>query len=141
MPSLVGSEMCIRDRVSTQSTWASLNGNSVGLLTGCAFSSTRVASSMMPLLLLPMMLFGGIFKNRGYYIKAFCWLEYLSPFKYTYEAHIQNEYQSLDVNPDPIKMLNMDFGLWNSAFVLIGLFVAYRLLALIILYLVRQKLQ
>lgn len=67
---------------------SSLNGNSVGLLTGCAFSSTRVASSMMPLLLLPMMLFGGIFKNRGYYIKAFCWLEYLSPFKYTYEAHI-----------------------------------------------------
>lgn len=49
---------------------SSLNGNALGLVTGSAFSTVKQATAMMPLLLLPMMLFGGLFKNRDYYIST-----------------------------------------------------------------------
>lgn len=52
-----------------------------------------------------------------------------------------NEYENMNLKPDPVEMLSMEFGLWNSIYVLIGLFVGYRILALILLAISRNKLQ
>jgi hypothetical protein len=42
-----------------------LNGNSLGLLLGSLFNEPRIAVAMLPLIMLPFMLFGGFYSNRG----------------------------------------------------------------------------
>lgn len=41
-----------------------LAGNSFGLLVGSFFSDAKVASGILPLIVLPLMLFSGFYKNR-----------------------------------------------------------------------------
>lgn len=41
----------------------SLNGNSIGLMAGCAFNDIKVATSMVPMFLLPLTIFSGFFAN------------------------------------------------------------------------------
>ena len=43
----------------------SLSGNSFGLLVGSLFSDAKVASGLLPLIVLPLVLFSGFYKNRG----------------------------------------------------------------------------
>jgi ABC-type multidrug transport system permease subunit len=43
----------------------SLSGNSFGLLVGSLFSDSKVASGLLPLIVLPLVLFSGFYKNRG----------------------------------------------------------------------------
>ena len=40
-----------------------LNGNSIGLMAGCAFNDIKVATSMVPLLFTPLIIFSGFFAN------------------------------------------------------------------------------
>ena len=40
-----------------------LNGNSMGLMAGCAFNDIKVATSIVPLILLPLIIFSGFFAN------------------------------------------------------------------------------
>lgn len=40
-----------------------LNGNSIGLMAGCAFNDIKVATSIVPLVLLPLVIFSGFFAN------------------------------------------------------------------------------
>jgi ABC-type multidrug transport system permease subunit len=42
-----------------------LAGNSFGLLVGSFFSDPKVASGIMPLIVLPLMLFSGFYKNSA----------------------------------------------------------------------------
>lgn len=65
-------------------------GNSLGLLCGSAFSDPKVASGMMPVFIMPFMLFAGFFSNRDNLWAGISWIEYLSPFKYGFDAHIHN---------------------------------------------------
>lgn len=45
----------------------------------------------MPLILLPVILFSGFFKNRNDLPKWIGWLEYISPVKYGFIAFVKNE--------------------------------------------------
>lgn len=40
-----------------------LNGNSIGLMAGCAFNEIKVATSIVPMVLLPLIIFSGFFAN------------------------------------------------------------------------------
>ena len=40
-----------------------LNGNSMGLMAGCAFNDIKVANSILPLVLMPLIIFSGFFAN------------------------------------------------------------------------------
>jgi|JI61114C2RNA_FD_contig_61_1897845_length_1879_multi_4_in_0_out_0_2 hypothetical protein len=42
----------------------SLAGNSLGFLTGSFFTDAKVAFGMLPMIVLPLMLFSGFYKNR-----------------------------------------------------------------------------
>ena len=67
----------------------SLNGNSLGLVTGTAFKDEKTAIGAMPVFMLPFMLFGGFFSNRGSFASWIGWVEYLSPFKYGFEGNLR----------------------------------------------------
>lgn len=63
-----------------------LTGNSIGLMCGSAFSNPKVAMAMMPMFIMPFMLFGGFFSNRDNLWVGVSWIEYLSPFKYGFDG-------------------------------------------------------
>lgn len=69
-----------------------LTGNSVGLLAGCAFPEQKATPGIMPMILMPLMLFSGFFSNRSKYPVYIGWLEYISPLKYSFEALVTNEF-------------------------------------------------
>ncbi len=47
----------------------------------------------VPLLILPFMGFGGFFQNRGNYGIWIGWIEYISPFKYAFQALSYNQFE------------------------------------------------
>jgi len=71
-------------------------GQALGMLIGCTFKSKEVAMQVMPLAILPIMIFGGLFVNLETIPKVFHWIQYISPIKYSYNAMLLEEFQSLD---------------------------------------------
>lgn len=65
-------------------------GNSYGLFVGSLFSDAKIASGMLPLIVLPLMLFSGFYKNRGDIPHWIGWIEYISPIKYTFVGFANN---------------------------------------------------
>ena len=49
----------------------------------------------------------GLFKNQQDFPTWIGWIEFLSPYKYAFEALCRNEYDGLYFNPDPVKILGM----------------------------------
>jgi len=62
------------------------------MATGSSFSDAKVAVGIMPLLVMPFMLFAGLYANESSIPVWIRWFQYVSPFKYAYEAAITNEF-------------------------------------------------
>lgn len=116
----------------------SFAGNSFGLLASSFFSDPKVASGLVPLIVLPLMLFSGFYKNRKDLPEWLGWIEYISPIKYSFIGLANNEYKGTNA---PISLLSFEIDMWTAAGILIGLGVATRLGSLLVLYLLRSKLQ
>lgn len=67
-----------------------LAGSSLGLLIGSVILDQKSVSSVVPILLIPFILFSGFFKNRDDLPKWIGWLEYISPIKYGFIAFTVN---------------------------------------------------
>lgn len=65
-------------------------GSSYGLLVGSFFSDAKVASGLLPLIILPLMLFSGFYKNRADLAGWIGWIEYISPIKYAFVGFARN---------------------------------------------------
>ena len=63
---------------------------------------------MMPLFIMPMMLFAGFLGNREEIWIGLRWIEYLSPFKFGFNALIHNEFKETYFRPSPIDSLNLN---------------------------------
>jgi ABC-type multidrug transport system permease subunit len=72
-----------------------LSGMAVGTVAGAAFSDITMALVVLPLILLPLMMFSGLFVNMGSLPVYFSWIKWVSPMKYAYSALMKNEYQGL----------------------------------------------
>ncbi|CAG9327735.1 unnamed protein product [Blepharisma stoltei] len=72
-------------------------GNSFGLFTGSLFKSQSGAMAGGPLITIPFVIFGGSFANLNSLPAAFSWIQYISPYKYGYEALSINEYTDLNL--------------------------------------------
>jgi len=70
-------------------------GIAIGMASTCLVSNLPTALAIMPLFLLPIMLFGGNFVNNGLIPPYLDWLKYISPIKYSYHAAMQNELAGL----------------------------------------------
>lgn len=112
-------------------------GVSMGILCGCIFSDIQVAVSAAPLAVIPFMLFGGFLINVDNIPSYFVFMEYLSPFKYSFGALAQNEYHSLDLDCEPICSplddLSISEDMITNIILLNVLTLFYRVMSVIIL--------
>lgn len=91
----------------------SLNGNSIGLMVGCAFNDIKSATGIAPMFLLPLAIFAGFFANSKQFYVWIGWIKYISPMKYAFEALATNEFTGRPYSfGDPIDVLGFDIGLW-----------------------------
>jgi ABC-type multidrug transport system permease subunit len=93
---------------------------------------------MLPLIVLPLMLFSGFYKNRKDLPVWIGWIEYLSPIKYSFVSLATNEYQGTTA---PISLLNFDTSMWESIGILIALSLFARFVSIFVLWAMRSKLQ
>ena len=86
-------------------------GSSFGMFFGCIFENPDVATNMAPILLIPLIFFGGLFTNVGDILIFLRWIPYISPVRYAFEALVRSEYEGSDINPNPIDTYNLDYGM------------------------------
>jgi len=115
-----------------------LCGSSLGLLIGSMMQDVKSVSAVVPILLIPFVLFSGLFKNTGNISMWLGWIQYISPLKYGYLAMITNETKYKDSN---IADLNFDVSFWGAIGLLIALSMGYRLLSLFFLWFLRTKIE
>merc|ERR1712224_843669 len=65
------------------------------LILGTIFSDKQLAVTLTPVLIIPFMLFAGFFVNQAQIPSFLIVFQYLSIFKYGYQALMLNEYQDL----------------------------------------------
>lgn len=68
----------------------SFNGASLGLFIGSIILDPKTASGVVPLFILPYVIFSGFFKNRADFPAWIGWIEYISPLKYGFIGFIEN---------------------------------------------------
>lgn len=66
-------------------------GSAMGMLLGTAASDASVAISLVPVTLIPFMIFSGFFINTDNVPPYFIWIEYISFIKYGFHALVLNE--------------------------------------------------
>jgi len=59
-------------------------GSSLGLMLGSVVQDAKSMSALTPILLLPMFLYSGLFKNSGNLSDWIGWIQYISPIKYAF---------------------------------------------------------
>ncbi|CAL1533116.1 unnamed protein product [Lymnaea stagnalis] len=74
---------------------------SLAYLISTICGSVTLSLAIAPPLLIPIMLFGGIFVNNGNVPVYFVWLEYLSWFKFANEVLMVNQWRNFDHIPCP----------------------------------------
>lgn len=116
----------------------SFAGNSLGLLIGSLSSDPKQVSAIIPVLLVPFILFSGFFKNRNNLPVWLGWMEYISPIKYSFSAFTINQ---ITQNNAVLTTLGFDFDMWPAIGMLIALTVFYRVFSLFFLWLLRTKLE
>ncbi len=65
-------------------------GNSLGFLVGTLFKEAKIASALTPLLLMPLMIFSGMYTRLDSLAGWIGWIQYISPFKYGLHALLVN---------------------------------------------------
>jgi ABC-type multidrug transport system permease subunit len=113
-------------------------GASMGLLIGSVILDAKSVSAVVPIIILPLMLFSGYFKNNEDLPGWIGWLQYISPIKYGLIAFVTDQVEG---KPSLINELNFDLGLWPSIFILLGLGMGYRLLSVFFLAVLKTRTQ
>lgn len=117
---------------------ANLAGNAYGFLMGSFFNDAKVATGVLPMVVLPLMIFSGFFKNRADLPGWAGWLEYISPMKYSFIEFATNEYRNTTA---PIYLLNFDVSFWLSVGLMVVLIVVTKILTIVVLSLMKSRLQ
>ena len=109
----------------------------MGLLFGCAFTNFSTAMVVTQFSVMPAFLFSGFLINQENMPVWLSWIRFLSPFRYALEAALRNEFDGVDPNEfngvNPAIQLNLDIGMWNCVYIMLGMGLAYRIMACILL--------
>ena len=118
------------------------HASSYGFFLSTLFSDPKVIMALVPILLIPLMLLGGFFISLDQVPKFFYFIEYISPFKFGFQALIQNEYRGpVDCgNGVYCDLLETKFKFtepfWLNLLLLFLIGVAFRVAAWVSLYLI-----
>jgi ABC-type multidrug transport system permease subunit len=84
---------------------SALCGTAVGTLVACLFDDISIALAVLPVILLPILLFSGLFVNSGTFPVWLGWLQYISPCQYAFTGLVENQFpasaSNLFKNCDP----------------------------------------
>ncbi|KAL4512256.1 hypothetical protein ABPG72_005258 [Tetrahymena utriculariae] len=119
----------------------SFAGNAQGMFIGSLFSSPQTAIDVAPMVVIPFYLFGGLFKNVNDFADWISWFQYITSYRYSFEALIHNNYENSPFNIDVAGQLNFTQGKWNSVLYLFCLGVGFQIFAYFILKASIKKLQ
>ena len=75
---------------------------SFGYFVSSIFDKEEMAVALAPVIMMPMMLFGGQFANSGDIQAWISWFQYISPIRYGLEALCRNEFDSRTYNDSAI---------------------------------------
>jgi ABC-type multidrug transport system permease subunit len=114
-------------------------GMSLGLMLGSIATDAKSVSAIIPVLMLPLFVISGLFKNTGNLPDWYGWIQYISPLKYAFTAFTYNEV--LYASASNVGLMNFDVSLWGSVGALVGLGIGYRLISLFFLWLLRARLE
>lgn len=110
-------------------------GVSYGFLLSVIFPQPEMAMSMIPVIIVPFMVLAGFLVNQNNIPYYFYPIEYVSMFKYGFQASIWNEfsdstwYCSPNVECFPLDEQNFAESMWTCIAILFGLGVGIRILA------------
>ena len=91
----------------------SFTGIGFGYFLSSVFSKPEDAVGIAPVVLMPIMLFGGLFANADGYPTWIGWLQYVSPARHALEALVRNEFETREIGPfepNPIDFLQFNIG-------------------------------
>jgi len=115
----------------------------MGLCFGCAFSDFNTALIVTQFSVMPAFLFSGFLINEENMPVWLAWLRFFSPFRYTMEAALRNEFDGVDPKKfdgvNPVVQLNFNIGMWECVIIIACLGIAFRILACILLKLLVRK--
>jgi ABC-type multidrug transport system ATPase subunit/ABC-type multidrug transport system permease subunit len=115
---------------------------SMGLCFGASFSSLSTALIISQFSVMPAFLFSGFLINQANMPVWLAWIRFLSPFRYSLEASIRNEFDgnpNLPQNLSPVNTLNLDIGMWNCIAIMFCFGILLRILGGIFLSLLVRK--
>lgn len=103
----------------------------MGYMLSSVFHDFAVANMMGPTFMMPLILFSGFYANANTIPSWLAWFSYLAPPKYAFEAIMVNEYEGNETDQgfDILEMLGFKIGKWKCIFILLGMAVFYRMVA------------
>jgi len=114
-------------------TWFA--GSGYGLLISTAIPKLEVAMAMVPVLLVPLLAMAGFFVNQNNIPVFFYPFEYISPFKYAFQAGSINEFRDLKLscqpNCDPLRDADFNESFEVCLIVLAAIGIGMRIFAYI----------
>lgn len=69
-------------------------GNAVGILVAACVDEVAMALAILPVFILPVLLFSGLFVNSGNFPAWLGWLQWISPVRYAFSSMIVNQFTS-----------------------------------------------
>ncbi|CAG9314069.1 unnamed protein product [Blepharisma stoltei] len=120
-------------------------GTGIGYIVGALFHTETSAMIAEPIFVIPFLLFAGQFANVDRIPIAFRWVQYISPFKYGFEALCINEYTDLNLpcqncdsddctKCDPLDDLAFYDSLGESFLYNIIIIIVFRIIAYLLLW-------
>merc|ERR1712216_901246 len=114
-------------------TWGlTLTASSTALFVGCSVANAQSAQELAPLVLVPQILFTGIFIPIGLVPVWLRWLQYLAALKYAINLACIVEFSSLPGGDQLLATQDIDKDkVWLYAVILVCILAGFRLLAMI----------
>lgn len=75
-------------------TLVAISGYMMGSLVGIVFSTSQHAIQILPLVVIPLVLFGGLIVNLKSIPEYSSWAQYISPIRHTYSALVLDQLSS-----------------------------------------------
>lgn len=116
---------------------------SLGFVFGTGFSDLNTALIITQFSVLPAFLFSGFLINQKNMPVWLSWIRFLSPFRYSIEGAMRNEFDDNPLIPGDeynlAKLLNLDIGMWNCMIIMVCFGVGLRIVAYILLKILVKK--
>ncbi|KAK9718466.1 hypothetical protein K7432_005480 [Basidiobolus ranarum] len=119
----------------------SLVGSAIGMFIASLFKQLQVALAVVPLIVLPLMMFGGLFLNNGSAPVYLGWIQWISPIKYGFAALSKNQFTGLVVNGEAVgeqqlQSLSLDggFSIFINIVMMLVIYVVMQVCAFLSLY-------